>query len=178
VSESIWDEMEAAITYEAVKKAHVTSLRTSVSPRQRVAYLSQLAWSVVSLDAGSLIFGDVGPLAYVAGNHTYESLVEVDPTRAPVVTLPLSDRCLLVGASGAYPAPLDTEELNAAAAELSLNFFVASKNTPSEQSLGHRIGTRLDSAWLHLMTGAEGRFLELADSVLQAGSESGDSKSS
>jgi len=102
--DSIWDEMNAEVTYGAVRRAHIDSLARTVVPPNAVEYMRSLDWCVTKFAPGTLILGDVGMFAYVPSKGIFEFAVDA-PLHDASVLLPISDQCILVGTNKIAPRP-------------------------------------------------------------------------
>jgi F0F1-type ATP synthase delta subunit len=123
---------------EAFKISQNKLLSTNLAPEPRVEHLMQLDWSVLVCEHKPLILGDVG---VVAGSATGElmNILRHDP-ELDSIYLPISSNRLLLGQrSGVQIA--STDELNAASAELSREFFISAEKG-IHANLHSRIGAR------------------------------------
>ncbi len=144
---SVWDEIGGEITYEAVHQGHITSLERNVVPQKALEYMLSLNWSVANFEPGTLILGDIGALAYTPSSATLEPPLQPADRNATVL-VPVSDQCLLIGASKVAPAPpLGPQVLNEGSASLSWSFILAARNTMKVQALSQLIGSRAESSW-------------------------------
>ena len=141
----IWDIIKARVDVaQFVKHAHLGALETEGIPEPRKDSFLNYHWYIDHQPLGSLILGDVGPLARVP---------DVDQLTFPygfgiplMVCLPISSGELLVGTVRSECEELSADEVNWASAELSRDFFVASRNTTRERGYLQRLGSR--AAWL------------------------------
>jgi hypothetical protein len=123
---------------EAFKISQNRLLSSNLAPEPRVEHLMHLDWSVLACDREPLILGDVG---VVAGSATGElmNILRHDP-ELDSIYVPLSSSRLLLGQRAGVPIAT-VDELNAASAELSREFFISAENEVHE-NLHSRIGAR------------------------------------
>ena len=98
----------------------------------------QLRWRVQSLDSGSLILGDVAVLQF--DRNTGRFAAAFDGIKGDVILLPINYDLLVVGSredSGKLPSP---HVINRSSAELSLHFFISSRNSEQEVDYQNLLG--------------------------------------
>jgi hypothetical protein len=145
------DQLERELSStDGLKPMHLNPLRTSVSPPVRVDRLAALSWSIVELAPQNLILGDVGVLRRRHDRGEYD--IALDAAADDQLFLPLSHDRLLIGHSGGHAVQLDVESLNTAASELSIEFFVACRDSTRERQYHRRLGGRVESIF-ELMLG-------------------------
>lgn len=125
---------------QVVKDAQVKALAIGDTLAKRKESLRSFRWRVEEKPPGTLVLGDVGPVA------CFPDSLELKPPvgfgTPEVISLPISDRHLLVGEEKGGRESVDVEELNLASVELSRDFFIASRKTPRELGYLERIGRR------------------------------------
>ena len=115
---------------EQVRGKQLDVLGGDLIGQQRARGLDSLSWAVVQVQPGSFILGDLGPVGHFEGSANFDA-----PLKFGVpddIFLPVSDSCLLVGWREDFQPEVNVEELNRASAELSRDFFVASRCTERE----------------------------------------------
>ena len=125
---------------QLVKHAQLKALEKEDIPEPRKDSLLNYHWYIDHHPLGSFVLGDVGPLARV---------VDIDKLTFPyglgiplTICLPISSAELLVGTVRPEREELPVEEVNWAAAELSRDFFGASRNTQRELTYLQCLGSR------------------------------------
>jgi hypothetical protein len=138
----VWDNIKTHIDMaQFVKHAQLKTLEIEGIPEPRKISFLSYHWSIDHHQPpGSFVLGDVGLLARVP---------DVDQLTFPygfgmplMVCLPISSAELLVGTVQPERDELSAEEVNWASAELSRDFFVASRNTTQELRYLERLGSR------------------------------------
>lgn len=117
------------------------ALSAHVAPEQRVKVLTELKWHVSEAQPHAYSLADVGPV----GTFTDESGIQplIKHVSVPCgVYLPISHSRLLVGVGADGAGVPDADALNRAAAELSRDFFVASRRSDAERELHGTLGRR------------------------------------
>ena len=116
-----------------VRESHNRTLAQSPVPALRVADLQSLTWSIEVFDKGTLILGDVGPVAQIIGTEPFKTFIDKDEVVSQVL-FPLASTHLLVGRHKDLPrVPVDAEQVNHASVRCSTEYFVASKRTEREE---------------------------------------------
>jgi hypothetical protein len=137
----VWDNIKTHIDMaQLAKHAQLKAMEKGDVPEPRKDSLLNYHWYIDHHPLGSFVLGDVGPLARVP---------DIDQLTFPygfgiplTVCLPISSAELLVGTVRPEREELTAEEVNWAAAELSRDFFVASRNTKRELAYLQRLGSR------------------------------------
>jgi hypothetical protein len=137
----IWDNIKAHLDMaQFAKRAQLKTLESEGIPEPRKDSFLNYHWYIDHQPLGSFVLGDVGPLARVP---------DVDQLTFPygfglplAVCLPISSAELLVGTVRPEHEELPAELVNWASAELSRDFFVASRNTARELGYLQRLGSR------------------------------------
>lgn len=122
--------------------AHVKSLANFEGgmPR-RIDVLQPLNWFLNVQPPGTYVLGDIAVMAQHQQDDLLQSpLKEKDTPYA--IFLPLSDKHLLVGSIDEASRSINPESVNESSAELSIDFFIASRNGGREQSYATRLGNR------------------------------------
>jgi len=141
VCRGIWDKIKASIDMSKwAKDAQLKVLDKDGLPEARRDSFLSYRWYIDSQPAGTFVLGDVGPLARVPDEV---KLTLPYGCGTPLsVYLPISSAELLVGTAYPEREVIAADEVNRASAELSRDFFVASKNTSREQAYLQYIGAR------------------------------------
>ncbi len=127
---------------EAASDGHIkalTKLDDGVPPR--IDALKPLSWSLVVCDAGSFILGDIAVMVQAKHGDALQSPLKENETPFAIV-LPISDRHLLAGSQEGPLFVVDADLINRASAELSVDFFIASRRTEREERYVSRLGVR------------------------------------
>ena len=116
-----------------VRESHNRTLAQSPVPALRAADLQSLTWSIEVFDEGTLILGDVGPVAQIMGTEPFETFIDKDEVVSQVL-FPVASTHLLVGRHKDSPrVPVDAEHVNGAPVRCGTEYFVASKRTECEE---------------------------------------------
>ena len=137
--EELRRELGEADLLRLAARAQATALETVEAPRLSTGSLAPFRWSVVTMAAGDLVLGDLGPLAQF-GDDIRAPLHGGDPLDA--LFLPVSSRHLLIGAPDGARLETDADTINRASAGYSREFFVASQNTEREREYQVLLGQR------------------------------------
>jgi len=139
----ILPSLDAIDTRESARSAQRKILESDQHLDKRIDDLASIRWRVELYENHSLILGDIGPL--ISGDESDEwGRVFHGTPRA--VWLPLSDRSLLIGETSGNMTKPNYHEVNIVSAENSVEFIVASQQTPREKDYQRQIGTRIDRA--------------------------------
>lgn len=121
-----------------VKKAQVDVLEEKLLDAGK--RFESLRWQLLVGPGQSFVLGDVGPVALARRKRTAKPGVMFSPEH-DLIALPLSDSVALVGGLENFGLEeINVERLNAAAAKLSGEFFVARENRPRERQLHSILG--------------------------------------
>lgn len=124
---------EHARTNNTLAKALIKMLRESVVPEKRLDKYSALSWRLIHAPAGhQFVLGDIGPIG-VYGDAPDEFRSPVAESAPPeLLCLPVSSNRLILGSTPGNPIP-SVDSVNRASAELSLEYIISSRNSPSVQ---------------------------------------------
>lgn len=128
-------EMARTSHNDALKKVFASS---ADDPAPRYNRYRELRWRVQRLHSASLILGDVAVLQFE--RHSGRFSAAFDGVKGDIILLPLSHDLLAVGVAedtGKLPSP---PSINRSSAELSLHFFVSSRNSEQEKDYQNLIG--------------------------------------
>jgi len=123
---------------EAVKSGHISALRQSISPQERVERYAPLSFFAVDMPTGDLILGDSAVVFHVSDPPRYRAFLDAGDT-LDYVCLPVSPSRALVGAH-VHPK-IDRSELKRAIVRCSFEFFIAATLTTENRQLSREIGT-------------------------------------
>lgn len=133
--------VEAAKQRGQTRASQLAALAARPEDHPRTAHLNPLRWCVVGVSERSLILGDLGVVVRFRGARMIQSPFVNEKIEA--LFLPLTHSRVLVGYPNDVPSPpIDTDELNAASAELSYEFFGASCEARKRAHMG-RIAARV-----------------------------------
>lgn len=124
---SMQDGLRAQIGQQ-VKRSHIRVMMESISPDRRADRFRSLAYSVKRHEAGDLPLGDSIVLFQMKGGRQFSTFLDKDDELIRVV-LPLSPDQYLEGVSGSDEGDL-VYDLPAEIARCSMDYFIASSNTP------------------------------------------------
>ena len=123
---------------EAIKSGHIKALKPSITPNLRIERYRKLHFNIISNpEKEPLILGDSIVLFHIDGIKSYKTFLEAND-RLIAVYLPIDSNTILVGSQQLithFPTNLRKE-----IACCSLEHFVASENTESNQTLQKTIG--------------------------------------
>jgi hypothetical protein len=125
------------------KTSHNSALRkglqTDTEERSpRYLYYLQLHWRVQTFDSGSLILGDIPVLQFERKAKKFS--VAWDGIDGDMVFLPLSHNLLIIGSCEAGASIPSPQEINRHSAALSIDYFVASRNSEQERNYQEILG--------------------------------------
>ncbi len=143
VYRQMWSAVLPKLQMEALaRNAQLKSLVERELPEPRKESFLSYRWYIDNRPIGTFVLGDVGPIARTPGSSQLTFPYGFGtPT---LICLPISSSELLVGTSGTEEEPLEPDEVNMAAVELSRDFFVASQNTRKELDYVQYIGARAE----------------------------------
>jgi Protein of unknown function (DUF4238) len=126
---------------EIVKNSHVDALSHNIISVACENFLERFYWQIIEAPLNTLILGDVGPVVKIRNDTEWHVLYD-KPKETEIICMPVSHNLLLVGNCESFDFPFSFDEVNKAMAELSMQFFIASRHTEKEQQLFARLGKR------------------------------------
>jgi hypothetical protein len=126
------------ILRESAKTGHIKALTSSIAPEPRVKRYQQLTYRLAHIDT-PIILGDSIVLFEVEGNRKYKAWLDNNDVLIAVY-LPVDSDKLLIGSinNKSISVPHDIRE---AIASCSLEYFIASEKSPSNEILSTQIGS-------------------------------------
>lgn len=126
---------------EAARAAQAQVLTRSDALTARIQSLRNLAWSVHMFPPGSLVLGDIGPIAQLSTRDVWMNPACLTGDLFKTC-LPIASTCLLVGSHSGPPQVIDLDQINLASAELSREVIFSAQSTAREARYRERIGSR------------------------------------
>lgn len=123
---------------QSVKSGHIRALKQSVIPKLRVKFYEDLTYSILSHTTEPLFLGDSIVLFHVDKPRSYKSVLEADDI-LKAVYLPIDSEKVLVGTQQGFTAT--HFDLRKEIARCSLEYFIATENSRSNQQLQESINT-------------------------------------
>jgi hypothetical protein len=122
---------------EAVKNAHQDALKKSISPAVRAKQYEHLVFQSVDITSNDLILGD-SAVIFDVGNGDFKAFADKDD-EIQSIFLPLSPRCLVIGARSNVESDID-REVRQQIARCSHNSFIAAELSDANAALMREIG--------------------------------------
>lgn len=126
---------------EAARDAQIRALGSDDALARRKEALAPIVWSIVTWPQGTLVLGDLGPVARFVESPTLQPPIKFTTT-PEAIFLPVSSQHLLVGQRDTTSEEVDVETVNTGSVELSRDLFVASTNTERELNYLRHLGCR------------------------------------
>ena len=123
----------------AIQKAHIELQLHDYTESERHRLYQELDYRIIDCSPKRVILGDCTVLSIIDGPARYSALPSKDQTLTAII-LPISSTKYIIGSK--FDAQIDTDDLNAAIAELSDRFFVSSRNDDYERNLQKGIGLK------------------------------------
>jgi Protein of unknown function (DUF4238) len=130
----------------AVTAGQIGGLRRAIA--ERPVPPDDVVWSVMKTEPHVLILGDLAVIARTGNGYCHPMQPDAG---LQAMLIPISHQHLLVGALEPKMGVVDPEEVNLASAQLSRDFFLASRNTERERRYQAQLGARAQFAGLSEM---------------------------
>ena len=125
---------------DAAKTGHLRALSASISPEVKVRIFSKLTYRIArQRQDAAFVLGDSVVLFAVASERRFKTFYEKDDQLLAVL-LPVSSEACLIGTTDGQLYELDA--ISKAVASCSLEFFIASQDTPLNRELGKSIASK------------------------------------
>ncbi len=124
---------------------HIETLSKDLTPTARIKKYMCLNWFLFVDSPGSFVLGDIGPITISTTSFKFNTLL-FNNDDASEIYMPISDRHLLVGSLFAPDKlkPINSDFINKATASLSIEYFIATKQTEREFEYSNLIGNNTD----------------------------------
>lgn len=133
--------------HEKGRIAHNDALKRryqDVESWARLEDYRRLKWNVKKIEPKTLILGDVCVLQMDFQSHEFYPAIAKSKVENGALMLPIAHDTLLIGSSCDDTFLPSTEEININMAEISSEFFVASKNSEQQRLLSNRLNNRAE----------------------------------